>query len=162
MATQERDGIPTKVIVLGAVGVLALFGAGMFASTMVGNGPDAPQKITLAPIEPAAAPPEAADLSERVRTFFMKGNVEECMERHLARDQRLEGALAIELSPDGTASNGEARTDPPNGGVALCVQQRFAKGFTFKGPPQRVSYTFNARWDSGRLALGQNVTTAAK
>ena len=84
------------------------------------------------------------------------------MERHLGRDIRLEGALAIELSPDGTCANAEAKTEPPNGGVALCIQQRFAKGFVFKGPVQRVSYTFNARWEGGRIALGQNVTSSPK
>ncbi len=162
MATKERDGIPSAVIVLAALGLLVLFGVGMYVSSTMGSGPDQPQKITIGAIEPAAAPPDAPELSERVRTFFMKGNVEECMERHLGRDQRLEGALAIELSPDGTAANAEAKTEPPNGGVALCIQQRFARGFVFKGPPQRVSYTFNARWDQGRLALGQNVTSSPK
>jgi hypothetical protein len=134
----------------------------MYFSSAMSTGPDKPEKITMSAIEPADAPPEAPELSERVRTFFMKGNVEECMERHLGHDQRIEGALAIEINPDGTAANAEARTEPQNGGVALCIQQRFAKGFVFKGPPQRVAYTFNARWEGGRLALGQNVTTSAR
>jgi hypothetical protein len=159
---KERDGISTGAILIGAIAVLALFGVGMYVSSTMNSGPEAPEKIQLAAIEPAPAPPDAPELSERVRVFFMKGNAEECMERHLGRDQRLEGQLAIELLPEGKTSNGEAKTEPPNGGVALCVQQRFANGFVFKGPPQRVSYNFTARWESGRIALGQNVTTSAR
>ena len=116
----------------------------------------------MSAIEPAAAPPESPEISERVRTFFMKGNVEECMQRHLGKDSRVEGLLEVELLPEGGVANAEAKTEPQNGGVALCVQQRFAKGFVFTGLTQKVSYTFNARWDSGRLVLGQNVTLNRK
>ncbi len=162
MASDEKDGIKPSVILLGAVGLLVLFGAAMFASSYLDARPTAPEKITLSTIEPAAAPPDAPDLAERVRTFFMKGNVEECMQRHLGKDSRVDGLLEIELAPDGTVANAEAKTEPQNGGVALCVQQRFARGFTFTGPAQKVSYTFNARWESTRLVLGQNVTSTRK
>ena len=162
MANNEKDGLKPSVILLGAVLLLLLIGAAIFGSSYLEARPTAPEKITISAIEPAAPPPEAPDLSERVRTFFMKGNVEECMQRHLGKDSRVEGLLEIELLPDGTVANAEAKTEPQNGGVALCVQQRFARGFTFSGDRQRVSYTFNARWDSTRLVLGQNVTSTRK
>lgn len=162
MAHDEKDGIKPSVILLGAVGLLVLFGVGMFASSYLDSGPRAPEKITPGAIEPAAPPPEGGELSDRIRTFFMKGDVEECMNRHLGKESRVEGLLEVELRPDGTSTNGEARTEPHNAGVALCVQQKFARGFSFAGDVHRASYTFNARWDSGRLVMGQNVTSAKK
>lgn len=162
MAKNEKDGIKSSTILLGALGLLGLFAAAMFGSSYLEPRPTASEKITISAIEPAAAPPEAADLSERVRTFFLKGNVEECMHRHLGKDSRVEGVLEVELLPDGTIANAEAKTEPQNGGVALCVQQRFARGFVFAGAQQSVSYTFSGRWDSGRLVLGQNVTSVRK
>src|SRR5688500_4804930 len=126
MAKSEKDGIKPSVILLGAMVLLGLFGLAMFGSTYLEPRPTTAEKITLSVIDPAAPPPEAPELGERVRTFFMKGNVEECMQRHLGKDSRVEGVLEIELKPDGTAANAEAQTEPQNGGVALCVQQRFA------------------------------------
>ena len=49
-----KDGIRSSTILLGALGVLVLFGAGMYATTFISSGPDQPQKITLSTIEPAA------------------------------------------------------------------------------------------------------------
>ena len=160
--SNEKDGIKPSVILFGALGLLVLFGGAMFASSYFDSKPPAPEKITMSVIEPASPPPDGPELSERIRTFFMKGDVEECMQRHLGKESRVEGLLEIELMPDGTVANAEAKTEPQNGGVALCIQQRFAKGFAFKGDSHKVSYTFNARWDSGRLVLGQNVTSNRK
>lgn len=154
----EKDGIKPSVIVFVALAALVLFAAAMFGSSYLDSQPPSAEKITMGVIEPAPAPPEAPELSERVRTFFLKGGIDECMDRHLGHDSRVEGILEIELLPAGGVANAEAKTEPNNGGVALCVQQRFGKGFTFSGPPQKVSYTFNARWDNARLVLGQNVT----
>ncbi|GEM_PF-3136996 len=162
MANDEKDGIKPSVILLGAVGLLVLFGGAMFASSYFDSGPRAPEKINAGAIEPADAPPEGGELSDRIRTFFMKGNVDDCMHRHLGKESRVEGLLEVELRPDGSATNAEARTEPHNAGVALCVQQKFARGFTFEGEIHRVSYTFNARWDSGRLVMGQNVASSKK
>ena len=162
MATPEKDGIKPSVIILGALVALVLFGAAMFGSSYLDARPTASEKITMSVIEPAPAPPGAPELSERVRTFFMKGNVDECMQRHLGRESRVEGLLEIELRPDGTIASAEVKTEPQNAGVGLCIQQRFARGFVFTGDSQKVSYTFNARWDSSRLVLGQNVTSNRK
>ncbi len=162
MATNEKDGIKPSVLIVGALFLLLLFAGAMVGSTYLDARPVGSQKITMSGVEPAAAPPPAAEIAERIRTFFMKGNVEECMHRHLGKESRVDGLLEIELLPDGTISNAEAKTEPQNGGVALCIQQRFAKGFVFSAPTQRVSYTFNARWDADRLVLGQNVTSTRK
>jgi hypothetical protein len=158
----NKDGIKPSVILIGAVVLLGVFAAAMYGSSLMDAGPPKPEKFTMSAIEPAPAPPEGPEINERVRTFFMKGNVEECMHRHLGKESRVDGLLEIELLPDGTVTNAEAKTEPQNGGVALCIQQRFARGFTFAGPNQKVSYTFNGRWDSGRLMLGQNVTSNRK
>ncbi len=155
----EKDGIKPSVILLGSLGLLGLFAAAMFGSSYFDTRPTAPEKFTMSAVEPAAAPPDAANLAERVRTYFMKGNIEECMQRHLGRDSRVEGILETELLPAGGVKNAEAKTEPQNGGVALCIQQRFANGFVFTGPAQKVSYSFTARWDNARLILGQNVTS---
>ena len=162
MANDEKDGVKPAVILLGAGAVLVLFAAAMFGSSYLDARPTAPEKVTMGAIEPAAAPPDAPEVSDRIRTFFMKGNVEECMQRHLGRDQRVDGVLELELLPDGTVTNPESKTEPHNAGVALCIQQRFTRGFTFAGGTQHVTYTFNARWDAGRLVLGQNVTSNGK
>jgi hypothetical protein len=162
MASNDKDGIKPSVILGAAGGVLVLFAAGMVASSYFDSRPTAPEKISMSAIEPAAAPPEAPEISDRIRTFFMKGNVEECMQRHLGHDSRVEGLLEIELLPDGTVANAGTKSEPQNAGVALCIQQRFARGFVFSGPNQKVSYTFNARWDGGRLVMGQNVTSTGK
>ena len=90
MAAPEQDGIKPLKIVAGAVCVGVLFAGGMFASSTFDARPPAPEKITMSVIEPAAVPPEATEISDRIRTFFMKGNVEECMQRHLGKDSRVE------------------------------------------------------------------------
>lgn len=162
MGNRDQDGVKPGVLVLGAVGLLAVIAAALFGSSYLEAAPTAPQKIAMSVIEPADPPPDAPELSVRLRTFFMKADVDECMRRHLGKESRVEGVLEIELLPDGTVANAEVKTEPQNGGVALCVQQRFAKGFTFSGPSQRISYTFTARWENNRLVLGQNVATVRK
>lgn len=160
MAAEE--GVKPSVLILGAFVLLAVIAALIFGSSYLEQQQAAPQKIVMSAVPPAKPPPEGGELSDRIRTFFMKADVPECMDRHLGKESRVEGILEIELKPDGTVGNAEAKTEPQNGGVALCLQQLFAKGFTFEGAPQPVSYTFNARWDNGRLVLGQNVSTTRK
>src|SRR4051794_7705485 len=105
MAKREGDGINSAVIVLGALGVAAVFGGVMYMLSLQSAAPPGPEKLTISNVEPAPPPPDAPELSERMRNFFMKGNVEECIERHLGHDQRVEGTLALELQPNGTVSN---------------------------------------------------------
>ncbi len=154
-----EDGVKPSVLILGAFVLLAVIAALLFGSSYLEQQQAAPQKIQISAVPPAKPPPEGGELADRTRTFFMKADVAECMDRHLGKESRVEGLLEIELLPDGSVANAEAKTEPQNGGVALCLQQLFAKGFVFQGAPQKISYTFNARWDNNRLVLGQNVAT---
>jgi hypothetical protein len=162
LTKKGSDGIKPSVILLIALAALLLFAAAMVGSSSLEGDRSKSEPLRLGSIEPADAPPPGDDLSGRVRTFFIKGDLEECLRRHLVRDQRLSGTLAIELLPDGTVANSEVRTEPANGGLRRCVQQRFSRGFPFEGSPQKVQFSFSVSWDASRLVLGQNVSSSPR
>ena len=157
----EKDGISPNLILGIAVLGLALLAGWYFGSPyLFQDGPPPPVRLGGGSAsETAPPPPDAPVLSDRVRIFFIKGGVEKCMQEHLAKELHVDGQLAVTLKPDGTAENAEARTEPSNPGVASCVTHRFAKGFPFSGEVQRVTYTFNARWENEKLQLTQNVSS---
>ncbi len=156
----SSDGMSGKLFMaLGVLG-LALVAGWYFGSPyLFKEGPPPPTRLGGAEVGTAPAPPDAPLLSDRVRLFFVKGGGDRCLEEHLGKETKVEGQLAVTLKPDGSAENAETKTDPLNPGVAMCINQRYSKGFTFTGPAQRVVYTFTGRWDDGKLVVGQNVSS---
>ena len=160
MAAEE--GPSGKLFVgLGVLGIALLCGWYFGSPYLFNDGPPPPTKLGGEAIETAPAPPDAPVLSDRIRLFFVKGGAEKCLEQHLAKELRVDGQLAVTLKPDGQAVNPETKTEPNNPGVAICITNRFSKGFTFTGEPQRVTYTFNGHWEGTKLEFGQNVSSGA-
>ncbi len=150
---------PRMVVVIGVLGLLLLGGWYFGSPYLFNEGPPPPTRLGGAGFDTAPAPPDAPLLSDRVRLFFMQGGGDACLEQHLGKGDRVEGQLAVTLTPDGKALNPETKTEPVNPGVAICITNRFSKGFSFSGQAQRVVYTFNGRWDGPKLVVGQNVSS---
>lgn len=157
----EKDGIKTSTVIVGGVALLALIAAALVVPGLL-EGPVGQLKPLERPeaMEPAPPPPADPDFAVRARTFFLKGGAQRCFDRHLPQGQNLDGALVVTLTPAGEALEPELTTTPTNQGVALCVQQRFSRGFPFEGSPHKVTFSFRARWEPDRLTVGQNVTVA--
>ena len=157
----EQDGVKTSTVVIGGVALLVAIAAALVVPGLL-EGPVGQVKPLDRPeaMEPAPPPPPDPDFTVRARTFFLKGGAQRCFERHLPQGQNLDGALVVTLTPDGQATEPELTATPQNQGVALCVQQRFSRGFTYDGPPRKVTFSFRARWEPDRLTVGQNVAVS--
>jgi hypothetical protein len=158
------EGVSPKLIIgLGAVAIALLLGW-IFAGDLIFSASPPPPE----PIRPdgsgsesveAPQPPPPGPLEDRVRIFYFNSGVQDCLQRYLAKESRVEGTVDVEIFPDGRAQAPAVSTEPNNPAVAFCVEQRLSTAFVYEGKPLRVAYSFSGRWnDENRLSMGQNVS----
>src|SRR6185436_11568304 len=139
-ATDEKEPInPKTLLVLGLI-LVALVGGGFYASEILWTPkPPGPEPIPHAGSEelqiesPPSTPPAQGTLDERVRGYFQNIGTKDCLQKHLPKDARVDGVAEFVMNPDGSVKDVQVKTEPSNVGVALCVEQRLAKGFAFEG-----------------------------